>query len=81
MNVINVHDAKTNLSKLLERVARGECIIICESGKPAPRLEPFSNSNVVRRQFKGGGLELQADSKRKLTAEYLNELSDSRYEG
>jgi prevent-host-death family protein len=81
MNVINVHDAKTNFSKLLERVANGERIIIGKSGNPVARLEPFSNNNVVHRQFKGGGLELQAHSKRKLTPEYLNELADSRYDG
>ena len=47
MNVINVHEAKTNLSKLLDRVAKGERIIIGKSGKPVARLDPFSNSRAV----------------------------------
>ena len=47
MNVINVHDAKTNFSKLLERVASGELIIIGKSGKPVARLEPLSNNKAV----------------------------------
>lgn len=81
MNVINVHEAKTNFSKLLDRVASGERIIIGKSGKPVARLEPFSNSKVVHRQFKGGNLELQAHSQRKLTPEYLNKLADSKYGG
>lgn len=81
MNVINVHDAKTNFSKLLDRAANGERIIIGKSGKPMARLEPFSNSKAVHKQFKGGSLKLQANSKHKLTPEYLNELADSKYDG
>ena len=81
MNVINVHDAKTNFSKLLDRAANGERIIIGKSGKPVARLEPFSNSKVVHRQYKGGTLELQARSDKKLTPEYLSELADSKYDG
>lgn len=38
MRVFNVHDAKTNLSRLLERVAQGEEIIIAKSGRPVARL-------------------------------------------
>lgn len=81
MNVINVHEAKTNFSKLLERVAGGERLIIGKAGKPLARLEPFSNTKAVHRPFKGGGLRLQVHSKHKLTPEYLNKLTDSKYEG
>lgn len=38
MGVFNVHDAKTNLSRLLERVAQGEEIIIAKSGRPVAKL-------------------------------------------
>ncbi len=38
MEVFNVHDAKTHLSRLLDRVARGEEIVIARSGKPVARL-------------------------------------------
>ncbi|MGH7791372.1 MAG: type II toxin-antitoxin system Phd/YefM family antitoxin, partial [Thermodesulfobacteriota bacterium] len=31
---VNIHDAKTNLSKLLARVADGEEVIISKAGKP-----------------------------------------------
>ena len=80
MNVINVHEAKTNFSKLLDRVAQGERIIIGKAGKPVARLEPFSNTKAVHRQFKGGTLQLQSHSERTLTPEYLNELADSKYD-
>jgi prevent-host-death family protein len=38
MGVFNVHDAKTHLSRILERVAQGEEIIIAKSGRPVAKL-------------------------------------------
>ena len=35
---VNIHEAKTHLSKLIERVETGEEIIIARAGKPAVRL-------------------------------------------
>ncbi len=35
---VNIHEAKTHLSKLLEQVGQGEEIIIAKSGKPVARL-------------------------------------------
>jgi prevent-host-death family protein len=42
MGVFNVHDAKTNLSRLLERVAQGEEVIIAKSGRPVAKLVRIS---------------------------------------
>ncbi len=80
MNVINVHEAKTNLSKLLDRVAHGERIIIGKAGKPIARLEPIS---VIAgsRKVVGGGYRLQEKAGQPLTPEYLNKLAESKYEG
>jgi len=41
MTEINIHEAKTNLSRLLSRVAAGEEIVIAKAGKPVARLVPF----------------------------------------
>ncbi len=38
---VNIHEAKTNLSRLLARVASGEEVIIAKAGKPIARLVPF----------------------------------------
>jgi prevent-host-death family protein len=38
MSVVNIHEAKTHLSRLLERVAAGEDIVIAKAGKPVARL-------------------------------------------
>jgi prevent-host-death family protein len=37
---INIHEAKTHFSKLLERVAMGEEVIIAKAGKPIAKLVP-----------------------------------------
>jgi len=37
---VNIHEAKTRLSRLLERVSRGEEIVIAKAGKPIARLVP-----------------------------------------
>ena len=38
MDVVNVHEAKTHLSRLLSRVSRGEEIIIAKDGRPVAKL-------------------------------------------
>jgi len=38
MATFNVHDAKTHLSRLLDRVAQGEEVIIAKSGRPVAKL-------------------------------------------
>ena len=38
---VNVHDAKTHLSRLLERVEAGEEITLARAGRPIARLVPF----------------------------------------
>jgi len=37
---VNIHEAKTHLSRLLERVALGEEVIIAKAGKPVAKLVP-----------------------------------------
>ncbi|MEH2258725.1 type II toxin-antitoxin system Phd/YefM family antitoxin [Nostoc sp.] len=45
METINIHQAKTNLSKLLSRVELGEEIIISNQGIPIAKLVPFRTSS------------------------------------
>ena len=40
MTVVNTHEAKTQLSRLLKRVAAGEEIVIARAGQPLARLVP-----------------------------------------
>ena len=45
---VNVHEAKTHLSRLLERVAAGEEIIISKANKPMAKLAPLSKPQMDR---------------------------------
>jgi prevent-host-death family protein len=47
--VVNVHEAKTNLSRLLEQVAQGEEVIIGKAGKPVAKLVPYNARSGPRR--------------------------------
>ena len=38
MKTVNIHEAKTHLSSLVERAAKGEEIVIAKAGKPMARL-------------------------------------------
>ncbi|MBB3121343.1 type II toxin-antitoxin system Phd/YefM family antitoxin [Pseudoduganella violacea] len=42
MRIVNIHEAKTNFSKLIDAVSQGEEIIIAKAGKPAARLLPIA---------------------------------------
>ncbi|MDG2991348.1 type II toxin-antitoxin system Phd/YefM family antitoxin [Candidatus Synechococcus calcipolaris G9] len=44
MQTVNIHQAKTNLSRLLSRVDRGEEIVIANRGIPIAKLVPFRTS-------------------------------------
>ena len=43
IHTVNTHEAKTHLSKLLERVKNGEQIIIAKAGKPIAIMSPYKN--------------------------------------
>jgi prevent-host-death family protein len=38
---VNIHEAKTHLSRLIERVETGEEVVIARAGRPVARLIPF----------------------------------------
>lgn len=49
MRTVNVHEAKTHLSRLLEAVEAGEEVLIARAGKPVARLAPLQTSTAGRR--------------------------------
>jgi prevent-host-death family protein len=73
--IVNMHEAKTNLSKLAEAASRGEEIIIAKAGKPYVRLTPVE---VKRKRVLGGfgpplSDEAVTESMRPLTTEELKD--------
>jgi len=47
MVTVNVYDAKTNLSRLLERVEAGERVVIARAGRPVADLVPHVRVDLV----------------------------------
>lgn len=56
MASVNIHAAKTHFSRLVDRAAAGEEIIIAKSGKPVAKLVPLTSPKEPRRF---GGMEGQ----------------------
>ena len=48
METINIHEAKTHLSRLIERAVKGEPFIIAKAGKPMARLAPLVDRARVK---------------------------------
>jgi prevent-host-death family protein len=46
---VNIHEAKTHLSRLVDRAAAGEEIVIARAGRPVARLVPIGRSGTPRR--------------------------------
>jgi prevent-host-death family protein len=51
MKTVNIHEAKTHLSRLVEAAANGEPFIIAKAGKPMVRVEAVESDPVVSRRF------------------------------
>jgi prevent-host-death family protein len=61
MRSINIHEAKTQFSKLIDRVIHGEEIIIAKSGKPAARLMPLLANKPKRFGILKGKIKIARD--------------------
>ena len=64
---VNIHEAKTQLSRLLEAATRGEEVVIARNGEPVARLVPYSTARRVPGAARGRG---------RLTAEFFAPLTD-----
>jgi prevent-host-death family protein len=62
---VNVHEAKTHLSRLLEAASRGEEVVIARNGEPVARLVPYSAARRVSGAARGRG---------RLTAAFFEDL-------
>jgi prevent-host-death family protein len=46
--IVNIHEAKTHFSRLVERVIRGEEVVIGKAGRPVARLVPYREDERPR---------------------------------
>jgi prevent-host-death family protein len=49
MTTVNIYEAKTQLSKLVDKAAQGEEIVIARNGKPVARLTALGNGKAKRK--------------------------------
>jgi len=76
METINIHEAKTHLSKLLEGVQRGEPFVIAKAGKPIARVvrmeAPATETGMRRLGFLSGEIKVPDDFDRMGDTEILS---------
>ncbi|HEY5299237.1 MAG TPA: type II toxin-antitoxin system prevent-host-death family antitoxin [Acetobacteraceae bacterium] len=62
MRTINIHEAKTHLSRLVELAAKGEPFVIAKAGKPLVKVVALDAPQTVRRiGFMAGQIEVPDD--------------------
>jgi prevent-host-death family protein len=75
MRTVNIHAAKTQLSRLVEDAAKGEEIVIAKAGKPVARLMPLVDVKRQRRLgVLAGKLTVSDDFDAPLPDEILDEF-------
>ena len=73
MRTINIHEAKTHLSRLVEEVSVGEELTIAKAGKPMARLVPIKPAKLLRKPgFLKGKIKIAKDFDAPLPQEWLD---------
>lgn len=74
MSTVNIHAAKTHLSRLVEQAAAGEEIIIAKAGTPLAKLGPLAHAGRKKRRLGllAGRMAIPADFDAPLPADILD---------
>ena len=56
MRQVNMHEAKTHLSRLVEEAAAGESFVICKAGRPMVRVTPLNEAGTAAAPLRRLGL-------------------------
>ena len=79
MRTVNIHEAKTHLSRLVEQAAKGEPFLIAKTGKPLVKvtaLDAPTAGQVRRLGFMDGQIEVPDDFDRMGSAEIARLFGD-----
>lgn len=68
--IVNMHEAKTHLSELVEAAERGESITIARNGKPAVKLVPTTKKARARGGLFRGKVHVSEDFNEPLPREF-----------
>ncbi len=74
LTTVNIHAAKTHLSRLVEQAAAGEEVVIAKSGTPIAKLGPLDRGGRKKRRLGllAGRLKVPADFDAPLAADILD---------
>ena len=78
MQVVNIHEAKTHLSRLIERASQGESFIIAKAGKPMVRVVGIE-SDLVKKPQRLGFMKGQGKIPDDFDTMYAKEIEDLFY--
>lgn len=79
MRTVNIHEAKTHLSRLVDRAAKGEPFVIAKAGKPLVKVVPLETppAGAIRRLgFMAGRITVPEDFDRMGAAEIAAAFED-----
>jgi prevent-host-death family protein len=74
MRVVNMHEAKTHFSKLVDSVVHGGEVIIAMAGKPIAKLSPISKKTKRRLGCLKGKIKIAKDFDAPLSEDILNDF-------
>ena len=76
MQTVNIHEAKTHLSRLIEQAAKGQPFVIAKAGKPMVKvvpIEPAASAQIRRVGFMAGQFSVPDDFDR-MGSEQIEQL-------
>jgi prevent-host-death family protein len=77
MRLVTMHEAKSQLSKLVDEVHSGEEVVIAKSGKPVARLIPYEERKTPRKPGRWQGKIWIADDFDETPSELIEAFEDS----
>lgn len=81
MKTVNIHEAKTQLSKLVDQASKGEPFVIAKAGKPMVKVTALSvpvDSEIKRLGFMAGQISVPDDFDRMGEAEIEDSFSGGK---
>lgn len=78
MQVVNIHEAKTHLSRLIERASQGESFIIAKAGKPMVRVVAIE-ADLVKKPQRLGFMKGKGKIPDDFDTMYAKEIEDLFY--
>lgn len=76
MTKLNIHEAKTHLSRYLEEVQEGKTVLICKNGNPIAELKPIKSRKKLKGSIFGMGKHLG-----KLNDKFFEPLTENDFPG